>query len=51
MMGPVLRNLDKKKAVLIKELLCRQNKTFYSRTKGEGGSLEDRNLLIIHDQK
>ena len=37
MMGPVLRNLDKKKAVSIKELLCGQNKTFYCRTREGGG--------------
>ena len=48
MMGPVLRNLDKKKAVSIKELLCGQNKTFYCRTReGGGGSSKDRIHCIL----
>ena len=47
MMGPVLRNLDKKKAVSIKELLCDQNKTFYCRTREGGGSSKDRILCIL----
>lgn len=36
MMGPVLRNLDKKKAVSIRDLLCGQNKPFIAEQRGEG---------------
>lgn len=39
MMGPVLRNLDKKKAVSIKELLCDQNKPFIAEQRGRGGGV------------
>lgn len=35
-MGPVLRNLDKKKAVSIRDLLCGQNKPFIAVQRGEG---------------
>ena len=48
MMGPVLRNLDRKKAVSIKELLCGQNKTFYCRTReGGGGILKRQDSLYL----
>lgn len=47
MMGPVLRNLDKKKAVSIKELLCDQNKPFIAEQRGRGGGSSEERILFI----